>query len=299
MNSDQLNGLVALKAVAEKKNFTQGAEALGISPSAISQAIRTLEKRMGVALLSRTTRSTSLTEAGERFLREAGPALDQLIAAVNNVGTYNNRPSGKLRINLPRVVATVIEPWVASFIHEYPDVTVELYFEDELSDLVEGSFDAGIRLTELTAKDMVAVNIFGPITFVVAGSPTYFKEKGRPKQPKDLVDHSCLIFRFGRTSLYDRWEFQTKGAETKVLVKGSLISNDGGAILNATKRGLGLSFQIEELIQEEIREGKLEIVLKSHALKEAGFYLYFPKTSQIMPKLRAFIDHIKKIKSQP
>jgi len=294
MNSDQLSGLMALKAVAEKENFTLGAEALGISPSAISQAIRQLEKRLGVALLSRTTRSTKLTEAGERFLQEAGPALDQIITALNNVGTFAEKPTGTLRLNLPRIVyPNILEPMVTSFAKKYPEITIELYFEDELSDIVSGGFDAGIRLTELTAKDMVAFKIFGPIRHVVVGSPKYFKKNPRPKTPKDLLNHNCICFRFGKASIYDRWEFEHKGVDSQVQVKGSIISNDSFAMLNAALNGIGLTYYIEETIKDELKSGKLEIVLDNYACKGDGFYLYFPKRSQVMPKLRAFIEHIQ------
>lgn len=294
MNSDQLNGLIALKAVAEKRNFTLGADALGISPSAISQAIRQLEKRLGVTLLSRTTRSTSLTEAGERFLKEASPAIDQILAAMNNVGTYAEKPSGKLRINLPRVTyPNILEPIVESFIKKYPEITVELYFEDELSDLVEGGFDAGIRLTELTAKDMVAMKIYGPITHVVVGSPKYFNKMGRPKHPKDLLNHNCLNFRFGKATVYERWEFEQKGKEFQIQVQGSMISNDSFSLLNSAVNGLGVVYYIKEMIEDKIKSGKLEVVLEQFACKGEGFYLYYPKSSQVLPKLRAFIDHIK------
>jgi DNA-binding transcriptional LysR family regulator len=294
MNSDQLNGLIALKAVAEKRNFTQGADALGISPSAISQAIRQLEKRLGVTLLSRTTRSTSLTEAGERFLKEASPAIDQILAAMNNVGTFAEKPSGKLRLNLPRVVyPDILEPLVTSFIKKYPEITVELYFEDELSDLVAGGFDAGIRLTELTAKDMVAFKIYGPIKHVVVASPKYLNKFGRPKHPKDLINHNCLNFRFGKASIYDRWEFEQKGKEFQVQVQGSMISNDTFSLLHASLNDLGLIYFIEEIIEDKLKSGKLEIVLEQYSCKGDGFYLYYPKGSQVMPKLRAFIEHVK------
>lgn len=294
MNSDQLNGLIALKAVAEKRNFTQGADSLGISPSAISQAIRQLEKRLGVTLLSRTTRSTSLTEAGERFLKEASPAIDQILAAMDNVGTFAKKPSGKLRLNLPRVVyPDILEPLVTSFAKKYPEITVELYFEDELSDLVAGGFDAGVRLTELTAKDMVALKIYGPIKHVVVASPKYLDKHGRPKHPKELIHHNCLNFRFGKASIYDRWEFQQKGKEFQVQVQGSMISNDTFALLNASLNDLGLVYFIEEVIEDKLKAGKLEVVLEQYACKGDGFYLYYPKGSQVMPKLRAFIDHIQ------
>jgi DNA-binding transcriptional LysR family regulator len=299
MNSDQLNGLIALKAVAEKRNFTLGAEALGISPSAISQAIRQLEKRLGVTLLSRTTRSTNLTEAGERFLKEASPAIDQLLIAMNNVGSFASKPSGKLRINLPRIAyPNILEPLVTSFIKKFPDISVELYFEDELSDLVEGGFDAGIRLTELTAKDMVAIKIFGPIRHVVVASPKYLNKVGRPKHPKDLIHHNCLNFRFGKASVYERWEFEQKGKEFQVQVQGSMISNDSITLLNAALNDLGMIYYIQEMIEDKLKNGKLEVVLDQYACKGDGFYLYFPKSSQVMPKLRAFIDHIQNEKKK-
>jgi DNA-binding transcriptional LysR family regulator len=294
MNSDQLNGLIALKAVAEKRNFTLGAEALGISPSAISQAIRQLEKRLGVTLLSRTTRSTNLTEAGEKFLKEAAPAIDQILMAMNNIGTYAEQPSGKLRINLPHVTyPNIFEPYVISFMKKYPEITVELYFEDELSDLVEGGFDAGIRLTELTAKDMVAIKLFGPIKHVAVASPKYLNRMGRPKHPKDLLNHNCLNFRFGKTNVYDRWEFEQKGKEFQVQVQGSMISNNTFTLLDAALNDIGIIYYIEEMIEAKLKSGKLEIVLEQFACKGDGFYLYFPKGSQVMPKLRAFIDHIQ------
>ncbi len=296
MNSDQLNGLMALKAVAEKRNFTHGAELLGISPSAMSQAIKQLEKRMGVTFLSRTTRSTSLTEAGERFLKEAGPALNQLLAAIDNVKSYSNKPSGKLRINLPRVVyPNILEPLVTSFIKKYPEVSVELYFEDELSDLIEGGFDAGVRLTELTAKDMVAIKIFGPIKHVVVASPSYLDKMGRPKHPRELVDHNCLTFRFGKASIYDRWEFEHRNKEFRVQVKGSMISNESSALHRAAIDGMGMVYSIEEIIQAELKSKKLEKILEPYACKGDGFYLYFPSASQVLPKLRAFIDHVREI----
>lgn len=294
MNKDQFDGLIALKAVADKKNFTLGAEVLGISPSAISQTIRQLEKRLGVTLLSRTTRSTNLTEAGEKFLKEASPAIDQLLLAMNNVSSSADKPSGKLRINLPRVAyPNILEPLVTSFIKKYPEITVELYFEDELSDLVEGGFDAGVRLTELTAKDMVAIKLFGPIKHVVVASPKYLNKMGRPKHPKELLNHNCLNFRFGKGSIYDGWEFENRGKEFQVQVQGSMIANDSSTLLNAALNDLGVIYYIEEMIEDKIKSGKLEMILEQYACKGDGFYLYYPKTSQVLPKLRAFIEHFK------
>jgi DNA-binding transcriptional LysR family regulator len=216
MYPDRLNGLLALKVVAEKRNFTAAAKTLGISPSAVSQAIKQIEQRLGVALLSRTTRSTSLTEAGERFLHQAGPALDQILGALEDVGTYAEKPAGLLRLNLPRqIYPCYLAPLITSFIKKNPDVTVELFFEDQSSDIVEKGFDAGVRISDILAKDVVAIKLLGPVRFVTAGSPNYFDRMGRPKHPKDLLSHNCIRSRLGPV-VYDRWEYEHKGKELQV-----------------------------------------------------------------------------------
>ncbi len=293
MYHEQLDGLLALKIVADTRNFTVAAKTLGVSPSAVSQTIKQLERRLGVALLSRTTRSTSLTEAGERFLSQAGPALDQILTALENVGTYAEKPSGLLRLNLPRqVYPFYVAPLVASFIKKYPEITVELFFEDQTSDVVEKGFDAGIRLSDILAKDVVAIKLFGPVRFVTAASPKYLDKMGRPKHPKDLLFHNCIRPRLG-AGLYERWEFEDKGKEFQVQVKGSLILNDALLMLGAAVEGAGIAYSTEDAIRDEVRSGQLEIVLDQFACVSTGFYLYYPKRSQVLPKLRAFIEHIK------
>ncbi len=294
MQKDQLDGLLALKLVADKKNFTAAADELGVSPSAVSQVIKQLENRLGVALLSRTTRSTSLTEAGEQFLNHASPALDQILAALSAVGSYAKKPSGLLRINMPRVVyPSFLAPIVTSFTKKYPDVCVEVFFEDQQSDVVASGFDAGIRLSDILAKDMVAIKLFGPVRFVTAGAPKYFQKYGRPKHPKDLLSHNCIRGRLGNSYIYDRWEFENKGEAFQVQVKGSLIFNDSFIMLNAAVEGAGIIYTVEDAISDKVKSGKLEIVLSPFAASSAGFYLYYPKRSQVLPKLRAFVDHLK------
>lgn len=294
MDNSQLDGLLALKLVAEKKNFSAAAETLGISPSAISQIIKQLETRVGVALLSRTTRSTSLTEAGEQFLNQAGPAVDQILAALNSVGTYAGKVSGLLRLNLPRsVYPSFLAPIVASFTKKHPEVCVEIFFEDEVSDVVESGFDAGIRLSDILAKDMVAIKLFGPIRFVTAASPKYFNKNGRPKHPKDLLAHNCLRGRLGASYIYDKWEFEQNGEAFRVQVKGNLIFNDSLVMLATALDGAGIIYTTEDAIADKVKAGKLEIVLNQFAPSSTGFYLYYPRRSQVLPKLRAFVDHLK------
>lgn len=293
MYNDRLNGLVALKTVAETRNFTAAAKTLGVSPSAVSQTIKQLEQRLGVALLSRTTRSTSLTEAGERFLDRAGPALDQILVALERVGSYAEKPSGLLRINLPRqVYVAYLAPFVASFTQKHPEITLELFFEDQQSDVVEKGFDAGIRLSDILAKDVVAIKLFGPVRFVTAASPKYLDAMGRPKHPKDLLSHNCIRPRLG-AGVYERWEFEQKGKEFQVQVKGSLILNDSLLILDAAEHGLGVIYTTENTAMNKARSGRLEVILTSFACTSAGFYLYYPNRSHVLPKLRAFIEHIK------
>jgi DNA-binding transcriptional LysR family regulator len=293
MNNGQLDGLIALKMVAEKRNFAAAATALGISPSAISQIIKQLEGRLGIALLTRTTRSTSLSEAGEKFLAQAAPAIDQILGAIDEVGTYAQKPSGTLRINLPRLVyRSYLEPIVTSFIAKYPEISVELFIEDAQSDVVDEGFDAGIRLSDILVKDMVAMKLFGPVRFITAASPKYLNKMGRPKHPKDLLSHNCIRARLGK-GLYDRWEFESKGKDFKVQVKGNLILNDSFLSLGAAIDGAGIIYTMESAIENEIKAGKLEVVLGQYAATSAGFYLYYPKRSQVQPKLRVFIEFLR------
>jgi DNA-binding transcriptional LysR family regulator len=294
MAHDRLNGLVALKAVADTLNFTAAADTLGVSPSAVSQTIKQLEKRLGVALLARTTRSTSVTEAGERFLAQAGPALDQVLAALDEVDSYAKQPAGLLRLNLPRVVyAFHLAPLIANFTARHPEITVELFFEDQQSDIVKKGFDAGIRLSDILAKDVVAIKLYGPVRFVTFAAPHYLNRMGRPKHPKDLLSHDCIRLRLG-TSLYDGWEFAHKGKEFQVQVKGSLIMNDSLLMLDAVTEGAGIGYASEEAVRAKVNAGKLEVVLGPFACSSAGFYLYYPRRHQVLPKLRAFIESIRR-----
>jgi DNA-binding transcriptional LysR family regulator len=296
MDKDQLDGLLALKLVAEKRSFTAAASELGITPPAISQIVKQLETRLGVALLARTTRSTHLTEAGERFLDQAGPALEQILSAMQGVGDYAARPSGLLRLNLPRAIyPSYMAPLITSFRKTYPEISVELYFQDEETDMVAQGFDAGIRLSDTLARDMVAVKLFGPVRFVTSGSPEYLNKAGRPKHPRDLLTHDCLRIRFGNAEIYDRWEYVEKGNDFSVHVNGTLIMNDVFMLVNAAADGAGLIYTTEDSIADKLKSGKLETVLDPYAASSAGFYLYYPQRSQVLPKLRVFIDHIKEV----
>ena len=294
MNRNDLDGLLALKIVAEKRSFRAAADELAVSSAAISKTIKQLERRLGVSLLTRTTRSTNLTEAGDRFLNQAGPGLDQVLLAIKNVGNYAEKVSGVLRLNLPRAIyQPFIEPLVASFSKKHPDVTIDLYFSDQTEDVIQNGFDAGIRHSDILAKDMTAVRISGPIRFVVAGSKKYLEKMGRPNAPKDLLTHNCLRFRFGNASVYERWEFGDRKRDIQVQVKGPLIMNDPLLLATAAVNGLGLIYSLEDTIRPELKSGKLETVLDNYAPSSEGYYLYYPNRTQQQTKLRAFVDHIR------
>lgn len=294
MNKDQLDGLIAFRAVAETNSFSRAAEALNISHSAVSQIIKGLEERIGTTLITRTTRSISLTEAGEKFLQSLGPALDQIQGAFDEAISYSGKPSGTLKLNLLRTTyVTHFEKLILSFMKKYPEINVELHFQELSVDVVKGGFDAGIRISDLLAKDMVAIKLLGPIRWVVACSPKYLKDKEIPKHPRELLAHNCIRFQFEPGRLYDKWEFEKKGQELEVQVKGTLVMNDAILMKSAALNGAGFIYTEEVAIENELKTGKLVTILDDYSATSAGYYLYFPKSSQVLPKLRAFIDHVK------
>ena len=293
MRMDQLNGLLALKTVAETRSFSVAARRLGVSASAVSQTIKALEGRLGVALIARTTRSSSLTEVGRRFLERAGPAIDQILSALEEAESDGKAASGLLRLNLPRHAYPLhIAPLIASFTRKHPEITVELYFEDHRSDVVGQGFDAGIRPSDILAQDVAVIKLTGPIRYVAAASPAYLDRNGRPRHPRELSAHNCLCTRLD-TRIYDHWEFEETGREFSVAVKGSLIMNDPSMMEDAAARGEGIVYMPEHLVRERMAKGDLEIILGDYASRSDGFYLYYPKPAQALPKLRAFIEHVK------
>lgn len=296
MDKDQLDGLLALKLVAEKKSFKAASQALRVSSPAISKMIKGLETRLGITLLTRTTRAVSLTEAGNNFLKQAGPALDLILTSMDEAGNYSKKLTGRLRINVPPMIyPNYLKKIIFSFVKKYPDVTVEVCFENAATDIFKRGFDAGIRVSDILAKDMVAIKLFGPLKFVIAASPKYLNKVGLPKHPKDLLSHDCIRVGVG-TRIYDSWEFENKGKAFDVNVKGSLIMNDSMLALDAAQDGMGLIYTNEDAVMDKVESGKLEIVLNQFAPTSDGYYIYFPQRSQVQPKLRAFLDHIKEFK---
>jgi len=288
-----LDGVEAFVRVAERRSFRQAAADLGVTPSAVSQAVRTLEARMGVTLFTRTTRSVGLTEAGERFLERARPAFDEIVAATTAARGLGLKPSGLLRLAVPRAaVPLVLQPILASFCTAYPDVVVETAASGELVDLARDGFDAGIRLGELIAADMVAVRLTPPFRLIVVGSPGYFARCGRPRKPADLADHACVRLRRSNGALA-HWRVRAARGPLEVAVSGPLIVNDVPTMLSAALGGVGLAQLPEPMATEHLAAGELEEVLAEHAPSSPGMFLYFPSRAQVMPKLRAFVDHVK------
>ena len=288
-----LDGVEAFLSVAQHRSFRKAAAELGVTPSAISQAIRALEARVGAALFIRTTRSVGLTEAGERFLSRAKPAFEELVAASAVARDLGQRPIGLLRLTVPRaVVPILLEPLIASFCQAYPEVEVEIVASEELIDLAAEGFDAGIRLGQFIAADMVAVRLTRPFPFVVVGGPEYLRRCKPPERIDDLRQHACIRMRRSNGSIAP-WSFVDGNKTVEAIVSGPLIANDFPTVLGAAIEGVGLAQVPEPIAAAPVKAGKLVHVLEQFAPMAPGVFLYYPSRHQIMPKLRAFIDHVK------
>jgi DNA-binding transcriptional LysR family regulator len=294
-----LDGVEAFVRVAERRSFRGAAADLGVTPSAVSQAVRALEARLGIALFIRTTRSVGLTEAGERFLERARPAFQEIVAAGDAARDLGARPSGLLRLAAPRgAVPRVLRPLLASFCAAYPEVTVEVAASGELVDLAKEGFDAGIRMGELIAADMVAVRLTPSFRLIVVGSPAYLARRGRPRTPADLAAHACVRLRRSNGALAS-WRLQDRSGPVDLAVSGPLIVNDFPTMLDLAVDGVALAQVPEPLAQEHLAAGRLEEVLPKHAASTAGVFLYFTNRKQVLPKLRAFIDHVRAFTAAP
>ena len=288
-----LDGVEAFLGVAEHRSFRRAAAELGVTPSAVSQAVRALEARIGAALFIRTTRSVGLTEAGERFLSRAKPAFEELVAASQAARDLGQRPTGLLRLSVPRaVVPILLEPLIASFAQSYPEVEVEVAASEELVDLAAEGFDAGIRLGEFIAPDMIVVRLTPPLPFVVVGSPDYLRRREQPQRIEDLRGQACLRMRRSNGSIAP-WQFVDGNQSVEVIVSGPLIAHDYPTLLGAAIEGVGLAQLPGPLANAAIADGRLRALLAPFAATTPGVFLYYPGRRQALPKLRAFIEHIK------
>jgi DNA-binding transcriptional LysR family regulator len=288
-----LDGVEAFLGVAQHRSFRKAAAELGVTPSAISQAVRALEARIGATLFIRTTRSVGLSEAGERFLARARPAFEELIAASEVARDLGARPAGLLRLTVPpAVVPILLEPLVASFCRAYPEVEVEIAANEELVDLAAAQFDAGVRLGQFIVPDMVAVRLTPPFPLVVVASPGYFRNRARPQSIDDLRHHACLRLRRSNGAIAP-WRFLNGNRAIEAVVAGPFIARDFSTMLGTAIEGVGLAQLPEPIALEPVKAGKLVRVLDPFAPMAPGVFLYYPGHRQMSPKLRAFIDHVK------
>ena len=288
-----LDGVEAFLSVAQHRNFRKAAAELGVNPSAISQVLRALEERIGAALFIRTTRSVGLTEAGERFISRAKPAFEELVTAGEAARDLGQRPAGLLRLSVPRaVVPLILEPVIASFCQAYPEIELEIAASEEMVDLAAGHFDAGIRLGQFIAPDMVVVQLTQPFPFVVVGSPDYLRGRKRPERIDDLRGHACLRMRRSNGSIAT-WPFVDGNKAVEAIVSGPLIAHDYPTLLGAAIQGVGLAQVPGPLAKDPVAERRLEALLTPFAVTTPGVFLYYPGRRQALPKLRAFIEHMK------
>ncbi|QQP95587.1 LysR family transcriptional regulator [Lysobacter enzymogenes] len=289
--------LRAFAAIAEHGSFVRAAAHLGLSPSALSQTIRTLEERLGVRLLNRTTRSVAPSEAGARLLAKLRPALDDLDAAVAQVRDERDTPAGLLRINASRIAAVQhIAPLLGEFHARYPDIVVDLVTDDRLVDIVAGRFDAGVRLGEMVEQDMVTVRLGGDAEMMVVGAPEYLQRNGVPRDPRELRKHRCVNFRWPTDGSLYHWEFERAAAngpeKLEAAVEGPLIVTEPEVALRAVLDGIGLAYLFDFHVREALAAGRLQRVLAEWTPAFPGFYLYYPSRRQMPAPLRAFVDFV-------
>ena len=290
----QLDGLIVFLAVAELRGFRAAGRRLGVTSSAVSQAIRGLEARVAAPLFTRTTRSVGLTEAGERLLASARPAVEMLIAGLEAAGNLGSQIGGRLRINAPRAsLPLLINRLLPGFLDLHPDVQLELVGDDGLIDIVAEGFDAGIRLGHIIQADMIAVRLTPAEPFAVIGTPAFFAKHGRPGRPQDLQGFRCILLRHG-ARLLDRWPFTVEGQDITVSVGGPLIVDNVEAAIRAALRGVGLFRLPRSIVMHYLEQGTLETALDRNAANIPGLFLYYPSRYTALPKLRAFVDYATK-----
>jgi DNA-binding transcriptional LysR family regulator len=294
MKRDDLYDLAAFAVVAEKASFTRAAAELGMSQSALSHAIKSLEERMGVRLLSRTTRSVSVTDAGERLLRSLSPALGEISHAVDAVGAMRGRASGSLRITATKhAVSSVLMPILPSFLEANPDIQLEMIIDDRLMDIVAERIDAGIRFGDIVEKDMIAVRIGPDIRMAVVGAPAYFENSPPLATPRQLSEHRCISYRLIRSGGLYAWEFVEDGRPFQVRVSGPLVFNNTDLIREAALAGQGLAFVYEDDVAADLKAGRLVRTLDKWCPSFPGYYLYHPSRRQSPPALAALIAALR------
>jgi DNA-binding transcriptional LysR family regulator len=294
MPRHHVNDLIAFLAVARERSFTRAAARLGVSQSALSHTIRGLEGRLGVRLLSRTTRSVAPTDAGERLLQGVGPRFDEIDAELSALSALREKPAGSIRITTGEHAAeTVLWPALAELLPRYPDIKVELGIDDSLTDIVAARYDAGVRLGEQVAKDMIAVRIGPDFRMIVVGAPSYFKRRERPRRPQDLTQHACINIRLPTYGGIYAWEFEKRGRAMKVRVDGQLVFNSSALRIKAATAGFGLAYVPEERVRPQLAKGQLIQVLDDWCAPFPGYHLYYPSRRQSSPAFAVLVDALR------
>ena len=295
MQKQWLTSVPIFLAVAKHESFSKAGIELETSTSAISQAIRQMEDRLGLPLFYRTTRSVALTEAGQALHRRLAPANTEMEQAFDEVRAFSEAPRGTLRLNIPTMaVRNIIEPVVVPFLQTYPDVALDIGVENRNVDIIAEGYDAGIRLGESVEPDMVSVSLYGTINSVILGAPDYLRKRGMPKTIEDLKKHNCIQFRHGPNGPIYRWHMTVEGEEVQIDTTGNLIVADAAIALDAASKGLGLCYYFDFLATPYLESGKLVSVMNDFKVPEEGPCIYFPRRAQQSQKLRVFIDFLKK-----
>jgi DNA-binding transcriptional LysR family regulator len=294
MSRDNFNALLAFVAVARERSFTRAAAQLGVSPSALSHALRGLEERLGLRLLTRTTRSVSPTEAGERLLQRVAPRFEEIEAELAALSELRDKPAGTIRITTHDHAAdTILWPKLANLLRAYPDIQVEIIIDYGLTDIAAEGYDAGIRAGELVAKDMIAVRIGPDMRMAVVGSPAYFARQAPPQTPQDLAAHHCINLRLPTPGGLYAWEFEREGHALNVRVQGQLVFNSTPAMLRAALAGFGLAYVPEDLAQAPLAEGRLQRVLDDWCPPFPGYHLYYPHRRHTSPAFALLVEALR------
>lgn len=294
MSRTDLNDIAAFLTVAREGSFTRAAAMLGVSQSALSQTVRGLEERLGLRLLTRTTRKVAPTDAGERLILSVGPRLEEIDAELAQLTALRDKPSGTVRISAGEQAAELLLwPAVHRLLPQYPDISIEILVDNGLTDIVAERLDAGVRLGEQLAKDMVAVRIGPDVRMAVVGSPSYFAGKNRPQTPHDLTEHNCINLRLPTSGGFYAWEFDHGGRELRVRVEGQLAVNTGALAVKAALAGAGLAFVLEDRVRDDLDAGRLTRVLADWCPPFSGFHLYYPSRRQPTPAFAVVADALR------
>ena len=294
MQRENFNDILAFLAVARERSFTRAAAKLGVSQSALSHTISGLEARLGLRLLTRTTRSVSPTQAGERLLQTAAPRFEEIEGELKALSELRDKPAGTIRITATDYPAdTILLPKLAKFLPQYRDIKVEIIINYGLTDIVAQRYDAGVRWGEQVAKDMIAVRIGPDMRIAVVGAPSYFAKRSQPKKPQDLTDHICINLHLPTYGGLYAWEFEKGGRELRVRVEGQLVLNGTTQVLNAALAGFGLAYVPEDLAQPHVAAGRLKRVLEDWCAPFPGYHLYYPSRRHSSPAFALLVDALR------